>query len=185
MNPRHSAALLLSSAALLLAAPLFATARTGHRAMLPDRLLRCTLGRVSNFDPARQQTAADLRYEGRHRFELFLPAVPVRTSPPPEAPLPPEPVNPRTRIAADPDKLARQAPPTFDRVIDYWPDRVELTSTIQAPLVNLIVVNPIDPARGTARLLMTQASEMTTYDLAHIYQGSCTVQTGKAARASR
>jgi hypothetical protein len=161
-------------AAAMLALPQNATpAAKPH--MLPERLLRCSLGRVTNFDPAARQTYADLRFEGSHRFELALPAVPVRTGPPPEAPLPPEPVDPHTRILADPDNLTRGAPPRFDRVVDYWPDRVELTTVISDPLNNLIIITPIDPARGTARLMMTHATDISSLDFAHLYQGDCTV----------
>jgi hypothetical protein len=178
------AALLAAALPIVSAAALPSSGQKG-RAMLPDRLLSCTLGRVTNFDASKNQTLADLTFEGRHRFELFLPSVPVRTSPPPEAPLPPEPVNPRTRIVSDPDNIARPAPPRFDAVVDEWPERVELTTTIVFPAVNLIVLHPIDAKRGTAHIFMTQASDLTTYDLKHLYHGDCTVRVGRAAVAGR
>lgn len=150
--------------------------------MLPDRLLRCTLGRATNLDPKKQQTTADIVYEGEHEFELFLPAVPVRQGPPPDATEPAEPVNPQTRIVADPDGLTNGFPRRFDRVVDYWPERVEMATTIDDPLVNLIIINPIDATSGSASLFMTQATDVATYDLSKVYQGSCTVQTGATAR---
>lgn len=151
-------------------------------AMLPDRLLRCVLGRATNLDPKKDQTLADIVYEGKHEFTLFLPSIPVRQGPPPDAIDPAEPVDPRTRIVADPDGLTSSFPRRFDRVVDYWPDRVEMTTTIDNPLVNLIIINPIDAANGSARLFMTQATDVATFDLSKVYQGSCTVLTGADAR---
>lgn len=151
---------------------------------LPDRLLRCSLGRVTNFDPQGYQKPDDLHYEGRHDFSLFLPGGPVRTHVPPDPIDPPEPVDPRTTIVADPDRIAA-GPSRFDRVVDYWPDRVELTTTIDGPLVNLIIVHPVDVARRTANLFMTQATDLTAFDTAHLYQGRCDILEGDAARVTR
>lgn len=145
--------------------------------MLPDRTLTCTLGRITNPDTSREQTDAEIIYEGRHAFSLFLPGGPARTAPPPDATEAPEPVNPRTRILADPDGLAGRFRGRFDRVIDLWPQRVEMTASVADPLVNLIIVNPIDPAAGTAMLFMTQATDVATFDLQHMYRGPCTVKT--------
>jgi hypothetical protein len=151
-------------------------------AMLPDRLLRCTLGRALNLDPGKTQTVAEIKYEGVHSFSLFLPSVPTRTSEPPDPTLPAEPVNPATRITSDPSGLTKSVPSGFDRVVDYWPERVELTRTVNEPLVNLIVVSDIDVIKGSANLFMTQATDAVTFDLKHVYQGGCSVITGKDAR---
>lgn len=149
--------------------------------MLPDRLLQCRIGHVVNFDPGHEQTAAELRYDSIHAFSLFLPAVPVRKHLPPETFEKPEPVNPRTRIVSDPDRIAPQPGHRFEKVVDYWPDRVELSSTITGPLLNVIVLNPINAASGTANVFMTRASELTHFDARHIYQGTCSVKIGAAA----
>ncbi len=150
--------------------------------MLPDRLLRCTLGRALNLDPSKTQTIAEIKYEGAHSFSLFLPSVPMRTSEPPDPTLPAEPVNPATRITSDPSGLTKSVPPGFDRVVDYWPERVELTRVVSEPLVNLIVVSDIDTKKGSANLFMTQATDAVTFDLKHVYQGGCSVLTGTGAR---
>jgi len=149
---------------------------------LPDRLLDCTLGRAINLDPKRLQNNGEVHYEGAHHFQLFLPGIPARTTPPPDATEPPEPVDPRTRIVSDPDKLSTATGTGFDRVVDYWPDRVELVATIDDPLVSLIIVHPIDPARGTANLFLTRAKDLATFDLDHVYQGNCTVHLDQDAR---
>jgi hypothetical protein len=151
-------------------------------AMLPERTLQCVLGRATNLDATKDQTTDDIVYEGRHPFTVFLPAIPVRTGPPPEAVDPAEPVDPRTRILADPDGLTREFPPHFDRVVDYWPDRVEMTTVINDPLVNLIIIHPIDPAQGTASIFMTQATDVATFDMQHIYQGTCSVAIGSSKK---
>lgn len=152
-------------------------------AMLPERTLQCVLGRATNLDATKNQSTDEIVYEGRHAFTLFLPAIPVRTGPPPEAVDPAEPVDPRTRIVADPDGLTRAFPARFDRVVDYWPDRVEMTTVIDNPLVNLIIIHPIDPAKGTATIFMTQATDVATFDMQHIYQGSCSVTIGHSGKA--
>ena len=152
-------------------------------AMLPDRMLQCQIRHITNFDPGLNQTAQQLQFDRVHSFALFLPAIRVRTSAPPEAFEKPEPVNPRTRIISDPDGIAPQPGHKFDKLVDYWPDRVELASTISGPLLNVIVIHPIDPVSGTANLFMTRASELTHFDNSHIYQGSCTVHAGRVPRA--
>lgn len=169
----------LPLALAVLCPPAIATAAP---AQLPDRLIQCSLGRVLNFDPRKQQTMPDLVYEGRHRFALFLPAVPVRTAPPPDAIEKAEPVNPRTRIIVDPDNIAAQATTRFNRVVDYWPERVELAGAVQGTMVNAIVIAPIDAASGTAQIFMTHADELTHWDVAHIYQGTCTILKDASAR---
>ena len=143
--------------------------------MLPDRLLTCTLSRMTNFDPHANQSAADITYEGKYPFTLRLPEAPARTAPPPEITQPAEPVDPRTRIVADPAALTKGFPNRFDRVVDLWPERVEMTTTIDTPLVNMIIIHPIDPVAGTATLFMTRAKDLNAYDTDHMYTGACRV----------
>ncbi|WP_226015761.1 hypothetical protein [Novosphingobium sp. FKTRR1] len=144
--------------------------------LLPHRILTCRLGHITNFDPSREQKASELKFDSTHAFALELPAIPRRTTPPPEAVDPPEKVDPRTRILSDPDHIAPQVKPVFDRVIDMWPDRVELTGMIRDPQMNVIVINPIDEAHGTANLFMLRASELTHFDEKALYQGTCAVE---------
>jgi hypothetical protein len=149
-----------------------------HPAMLPDRLLTCSIGHVINFDPHKEQTAADLRFDGFHDFALFLPAVPVLQGPPRDASEDALPVDPRTRIVRDPDHISGQPDHRFGRIIDLWPDRVELSAAIAGPLLNTIVINSINTAHGTANLFMMRATELTHFDATHIYQGNCRVTVG-------
>jgi len=160
-------------------------AASAAAARLPDRLLTCSLRHITNFDPSKEQTAAELRFDAVHRFVLRLPPVAVRTGPPPETFETPEPVDARTRIVADPDRIAPQPGQRFERVVDYWPDRVELASTIAGNLLNVIVVSPIDVAAGTANLFMTRATELTHFDAGFIFQGSCRVSGPAAMSAAR
>lgn len=150
--------------------------------MQPARVLRCTLGRALNIDPMKNQTVADIRYEGAHRFDLFLPAIPVRQGPPPDPADDPEPVDPATRVLDDPDGLAADMQPRFVRVVDLWPQRVEMAGRIEGLLSRLIVVSEIDPQRGTANLFMTRARDAGSLDLAQVYQGGCTVEAQPAGR---
>jgi len=143
--------------------------------MLPDRLLDCDLGLALNLDPNRDQKRSDVHYEGHHPFRLFLPGIPVRTAPPPDPIDPAEPVDPRTRIVADPDKLTDGVPNRFDRVVDYWPGRVEMATTLPNNLFYLIIVSDIDLARGTATLFMTHAADVAALDLKHVYSGQCRI----------
>lgn len=154
---------------------------TGPR--LPDRLLRCTLGQIVNFNPNVDQKPDELRYEGRHSLTLFLPSIPVRTGAPPDPTDPAEPVDPATRVASDPDGLVVGGPARFVRVVDYWPTRVELVAPTKGTSVNLFIVHPIDAARGTANLFLARAKDATSYDPNHIYQGSCSVTVGVTARS--
>jgi hypothetical protein len=148
---------------------------------LPDRTLDCVLGRATNIDPSKTQTTADIIYEGRHRFKLRLPPVLKHVGPPPDPTDDPEPVDIRTRVLADPDGLMRNAAPNFQRVVDLWPDRVEMIATTPEvsangmPLLRLIVINPIDEPRGAASLFMTTAADAGSIDMGSVYQGSCKV----------
>ena len=148
--------------------------------MLPERTLACDLGHALNLDPTRDQKRSDVRYEGHHRFVLFLPAIARRTGPPPDPANPPEPVNPRTRILADPDRLAAGVPNRFDRVVDYWPERVEMATNLPDQGFHLIIVSHIDPAHGTAMLFMTHARDVATMDLKRVFSGACTIALNHA-----
>lgn len=152
--------------------------------MIPARFLDCMLGRIANFDPNRNQAPSEYVYDGSHAFKLFLPSIPVRTSPPPESTSPPEPVDPKTRVVADPDGLTREvAGRPFDRVVDTWPERTEMTAPISDVAVNMIIIDQIDTQRATANLFMTKANDAVTFDLKHLYLGTCRVATGGAAVA--
>lgn len=150
-----------------------------HDSMLPARLLTCSIGHVTNFDPHQDQTAAELRFDGFHRFSLFLPAIPVLKGAPRDASEEALPVDPRTRIVSDPDNISGQPSHSFGRIIDLWPDRVELSATIAGPLLDTIVINPIDVAHGTANLFMMRATELTHFDGGHIYQGTCRIKVAE------
>lgn len=155
----------------------------GSTTMLPGRLLTCVLGRATNLDPHREQKRSEVIYEGSHKFALYLPDVPVRTAPPPDATEPPEPVDARTRIVSDPDGLTRDVPRRFDRVIDVWPERVEMTTTIADPVVNLIIVSDIAADGTTANLFMTRAMDLATLDLQNVYSGPCSVKFFRSGAA--
>jgi hypothetical protein len=163
----------------LAAAALMCASAAPAPKIIPERLLQCTLKRMTNFDPSANQSAADITYEGRYPFALRLPERPVRTAPPPDITEAPEPVDPRTRVVADPAGLTKDFPNQFNRVVDLWPERVEMTSVIDQPLVNMIIINPIDPAKGTATLFMTRAKDLNAYDSEHMYTGDCRIETTK------
>jgi hypothetical protein len=193
MNANHVALsartrpLLLAAAILLAgcdahAAPEAQKVGPGH---LPDRLLRCTLGRATNLDPHKDQTTDEIIYDGRHALTLFLPSVPMRTAPPPDATEPAEPVDPRTAIVADPDHIAGAAALHFDRVVDYWPDRVELTAPVAPGVSKLIIVTKLADDGSRVSVFMTDASDAATFDMARIYQGPCEVVTGSGATPGR
>ncbi|VXD01494.1 hypothetical protein [Sphingomonas sp. 8AM] len=145
-------------------------------AMLPPRVLHCLLGRVVNFDASRDQPVAEYRYDGRHRLTLFLPPVPARTTPPPDATAAPEPVDPRTRIVADPDGIAGAAASRpFHRVVDLWPSRVEMMTPLSDVVANVIVIAQVTPDQADATIFMARANDATTYDVQHLYFGRCRV----------
>ena len=150
--------------------------------MLPDRLLTCLIGHVTNFDPHVEQRPNDLQFDGHHVFRLFLPAIAVQQGAPPDPAEDAPPVDPHTRIVSDPDHISGQPDEHFGRIVDMWPERIELSTSINGPLLNLIVINPIDTATGTASLFMLRATELTHYQQDHIYQGTCHILQGEAAR---
>lgn len=144
----------------------------------PARTLACTLGRATNLDPRKDQSMAEIRYEGSYKFTLFLPAAPIQKQPPMGEDMPIEPVDPATRVIDDPASLRRGVPEGFSRVVDLWPERVELVQPIQPPLVHFIVINQIDADGGTANLFMTTASDIAAMNLQTVYQGPCTIAYG-------
>lgn len=156
-----------------LALPL--AAATPAPEILPARTLQCTLGRMTNFDPHREQKTSEIVFEGKHPFSLYLPGAPKRTTPPPDAVETPDPVDPRIRILADPDGLTAKYPRRFDRAVDLWPERVELSTNIDDPLVNVIVVSDVDQAAKTTRIFMATATDVATYDMEHLYGGECRI----------
>lgn len=147
-------------------------------AMLPARLLRCRLGRITNFTPSREQDPSEFVYDGEHAFALFLPSIAVRTKEPPRSTLPPEPVDPRTRIVADPDGIsAGAAVKPFERVVDYWPDRVEMTTALEGGVVNLIILQKSQRKPGVVDMFMTRATDAVTWDQQHLYSGQCRIES--------
>lgn len=142
---------------------------------LPARLVTCQLGHATNFNPEKQQTHADITFDTHHRLSLYLPAIGARTAPPPDATEAAEPVDSRTRVTEDPDGLTADAPGPFDRVVDLWPERVELAKTTPTGAFKTLLVSDYDPARGTARIFLGTAGDITSYDLKRIYMGECTV----------
>lgn len=159
--------------------------QAGSPAMLPARLLDCSLGRISNFNPSKDQKLSEYQFDEHHALKLFLPSIPVRTKEPPDATAAPEPVDPRTKIVADPDGItdvARDRP--FDRVVDLWPARVEMTTPISDVAVNMIIVDRIDMANRRAVMFVTKANDAVTFDQKHLYIGQCKVTAGEEATAN-
>ena len=153
---------------------------------LPDRYLQCVLARSTNIDPTKLQSLSEIKSEGRHNFALRLAPIAPRVGEPPDPGDPPEPVDPRTKITLDPDQLTKGISPTFERVVDYWPKRVEMMSTIPGSIwAHIIIIDPIDVAKGRARLFMSQVKDAGTFDLAKIYQGECRVDERPAPLARR
>lgn len=170
--------------ALSLAIPAAAEAGAptgGPEPMLSARLVKCTLGRALNLDASKNQSLADLKLEGAHRFSLLLPPVPRDRGPPPEPSADPEPVDPAVRVVEDPDGIAGDMRHPFYRVADRWPERVELVGRIVGQTyVRFIVISEIDPAKGTANLFTTKAEDAASLDLQNVYQGGCTVTSSPA-----
>lgn len=179
--PRLSLPVVAPSLLLLLAQSVSATPSASAPAFLPDRTLECVLSRATNVDPSKQQTTADLVFEGRHRLALRLPAVPARRGAPPDPSDPAEPVDKRTRILADPDGLMKTVAPDFDRVVDLWPQRVEMiaktseTSANGIPLMRLFVISPVDAKGTSASIFMTTAADAASMDINAMYHGACKV----------
>lgn len=151
---------------------------------IPARLLECKLGHATNFDPEIQQTVDDITFDTHHRINLFLPASERRKSPPPDALEKPATVDPATRIVDDPDGIAADAPGQFERMVDLWPDRVELAKPTVRGAFKTFLISDYVPASGTARLFLGTASDLTTYDLKRIYMGACRVMLHHSQRRS-
>lgn len=151
------------------------SAAAADPARLPARLVTCSLGHATNFDPQKQQTPADITFDTHHRLSLYLPGISARTAPPPDATEAAEAVDPRTRVTEDPDGITADAPGPFERVVDLWPDRVELAKTTATGAFKTLLVSDYDAARGTTRMFLGTAGDLTSYDLARIYMGDCTV----------
>jgi len=155
-------------------------------AMLPDRTLHCIVGRSLNIDQNKWQTTADIKVEGRHRIVVRLPARPVHVGDPPDPTDPAEPVDPATAIIADPDGITADVAKTFSRVVDLWPQRVEMLAAIPASSWNyFMVVDPIDPKSGRAHLFMARVKDASTMDTKRIYQGSCRIAGAPTQMSAR
>lgn len=145
-------------------------------ALLPARSLTCDLGHATNVDTSHAQTADELIFDGRHQLGLFLPAIPVRTSEPPDPAFQEtEPVNKNTRITRDPDRIAADIIAPFNRVVDLWPERVEMTAPMAAGKSKLLIVTDYDAATHKAKLFMTNARDLMTWDMDKIFAGYCDV----------
>jgi hypothetical protein len=162
-------------AAALLSASSAASGAAAEPARLPARLVSCTLGHATNFNPEQQQTLDDITYDTHHHLSLYLPAVAARTTPPPDAIEEADAVDPRTGVIDDPDGITADAPGAFERVVDLWPDRVELAKSTPTGRFKTILVSDYDAARGTARMFVGTAGDLTSYDLKRIYMGECAV----------
>lgn len=173
---------------LIMAASCAAKARASgaDSTNLPDRYLHCVVARSTNIDPTRMQSASEIKSEGRHDFLLRLAPIAPRVGAPPDPIDPPDPVDARTKILLDPDGLTNGVSQQFERVVDYWPKRVELMSTIPNSIwAHIIIIDPIDAAKGRARLFMAHVKDAGTFDLARIYQGSCRVDANPRPLARR
>lgn len=145
-------------------------------ALLPARSLTCDLGRVTNVDTTREQSLNELTFAGQHHLSLFLPAIPVRTSEPPDPAFQEtEKVNKKTRITRDPDKITADIIAPFNRVVDLWPERVEMTAPMAAGKSKLLIVTDYDASTGKAKLFMTNARDLLTWDMDKIFAGFCDV----------
>lgn len=146
-------------------------------AMLPARDLKCRIGHAANVDASRIQSIGETRFDSWHDFGLFLPAIPVRTSAPPDATQPAEPVDPATRVTYDPDGIDSDSRTPFVRVTDTWPQQTELIKLITPSKAKLYILNNVDEAAGTAQLFVTDAYDLATFDWTKIYLGECRFTT--------
>jgi hypothetical protein len=146
------------------------------KAMQPDRVLECTMRRATNADTSKLQTYEELTFEGAHRLVLHLGPIEVRTGAPPDAATEEaESVSPLTRIDADPDGLLAGVPVQFSRVVDRWPERVEIATDVDIDLINFMALSPIDVERRTARLFMTFTNRQLGYNIKRIFLGDCSI----------
>lgn len=163
-----------------------AHAASGNKpALLPARSLSCNVGHPTNLDFTRDQTEDELKFDSRHQVGLFLPPIPVRTSAPPDpAFAATELVDKRTRFTNDPDRIAADITAPFTRVVDLWPERVEMTAPVSARKVKVLVITNYDETTHKAQLFMTNATDLLTWDRDTIFVGRCDVaippaRTGK------
>lgn len=175
---------ILAGAALpaLLAAPAVAAPSP---ALLPARTLSCTLGHATNIDTSKDQKADEIVYDSHHTLSLFLPAAAPRTDPIPDAVEPDRPVDPATRVLSDPDGLTAEAQGGFTRVVDLWPERVEMVKPVPNGTSKLFIITDFDAASSTAHLFLTTAQDLATFDMKRIYIGDCTVALSEPRAKSR
>lgn len=146
--------------------------------MLPERTLHCTVGRATNLDARQWQTVDQIRHEGAFPLSVRLPAAPRHVGPPPEPTADPEPVNPDTRVIEDPSGITADLAYPLYRVIDLWPERVEMVGRADGQdTMRLIIVSEIDPKSGTANVFTTRAKDAASLDLQQVYQGPCRIET--------
>jgi len=183
------ASILLLPVVLLGACAGSATALPGAPAaadMLPARTLHCTVGRATNLDPGQWQTLGEVRHDGAHPFVLRLPAAPRHVGQPPDPGDAPAPVDPETRVMSDPRGIAADITYPLLRVVDLWPDRVEIAGRADAEgYMRVIIVSEIDAAAGTANIFTTRARDAASLDLTQVYQGGCRIETAPPARGRR
>lgn len=152
----------------------------GHAATparLPNRVLDCRIGHAVNLDTSNAQSERDVRFDTWHHLSLALPDIPARTAAPPDPTDPPEPVDPRTRILADPDGLTADTRGTIDRVVDYWPQRVEVMLPMADGRYKVLLVTDYSESAQQARLTVLSMRDATSIDTAHYYFGACSVAT--------
>ncbi len=150
-----------------------AAAASAAAPMHPDRLLRCDMRRVTNVDTGKVQDYSELKFEGSHPLVLHLGPIVVRTGLPPEAFETPESTSALTRIESDPDNLLADVPKQFSRVVDRWPERVEIATDVDGKQIHVMIVTPLDAAQQKFRLFMTFSSYSLGYNLARVYLGDC------------
>ena len=151
-------------------------ANAGTPTRLPNRQLSCDLGHATNVDFTKEQKTSDMVFDTHHALSLFLPGIPVRTTEPPDATAPAEPVDKRTRITSDPSGLMHGVAPGFVRVIDLWPERVEMTRKVNEAISKLIILSNVDASDKTADIFITDAQDLATFDPEKIYIGTCHYQ---------
>lgn len=173
-----------------ISALLFALPATGHAgeaaapsapALLPDRQLSCMVARATNVDPSRNQALSELSFEQARPLGLRLPSIAAHVGPPPDPSDPPAPVDPRTRITNDPSGLMADATRGIGRVVDLWPQRVEIMAPLEQrsangmPLMRVIILSDFDAKTGRIRLFMATAADAGSLDVTSIHHGACEV----------
>ena len=152
-------------------------------AMLPDRTLHCVVGHAIGLDATKWQTVGEVKHEGAFPLSLHLPAIPKHVGPPPDPTADPEPVDPATRISADPAGIASDIDYPLYRVVDLWPERVEIAGQITGqPYMRLIIVSEIDAKAGTANIFTTRARDAGSIDLESVYQGGCSIESAPPSK---